>query len=174
MSLLLLLGLSMLDAEPRASLMQPLTMDVYKLPMIEVFARPRPGPRIDLDNPNQGRRLLQAERYADAYHVLSRTARAGNKVDQYLLGMMYLKGLHVEQQPLLGYSWMKLSLTDSHTRRWRHQVEMLESLMTAEEEAQAATLIANLSAHYGNEALGVRCYRERRFNSYIRHDACYR
>jgi len=110
--------------------------------------------------------------YDLAFQLMSRTARWGDKNNQYVLGMMYLKGLGVEQNLMLGYAWIKLSEEGAKRQEWSAQINYIESKMSDEEAIVAVQLVEELRLKYGTEAKSIACERVTKKGSHIKYTLC--
>jgi TPR repeat protein len=108
------------------------------------------------DDEEQGVRYYSRAEFERAYPLVWNAARHGLKQAQYVLGLMYLKGEHVEQDMVRGAAWMGLS-TEAQVQDWR---DTFVSIVNALDEAQRQEVRAKLAKYieyYGMEAQGISC-----------------
>src|SRR5690606_8740205 len=72
--------------------------------------------------------------FADFYEDVLKFARYGEKYPQYLLGVMLLKGVGVQQDVAQGIVWMRLSLEQKNTE-WQRAYDKVVDAIPAEQLA---------------------------------------
>lgn len=93
-----------------------------------------------------------AERYESAYHAFRRAAEQGNHQAQLNLGVMYLKGQHVERDLVESYAWIALS-AHSTVLAEEGTHELLFSHLSDAQKEEALARYSELEKTFGDEAL---------------------
>ncbi|ROQ20174.1 TonB family protein [Marinimicrobium koreense] len=93
-----------------------------------------------------------AERYEPAYHAFRRAAEQGNHQAQLNLGVMYLKGQHVERDLVESYAWIALS-AQSETLAQEGTHDLVFSHLNEAQQEKAVARHKELEDEFGNAAL---------------------
>lgn len=105
-----------------------------------------------------GKLAYDGKRYDEAFPLLMKTACAGDKESQWLIGNMYLRGQGVVRDDLRGYGWMKAA-AEFQWASYRSMVDKLEKAMTEEQRKIAASEADTIIAAYGLRATNISCGR---------------
>lgn len=101
---------------------------------------------------HSGLEHYEAGRFEAAYNAFRSAAERGNHQAQMNLGVMHLKGQHVEQDMVESYAWMALAAQDSVLAEQGTHDRVLSHLNDAQKSEAIARYEALLST-FGNDAL---------------------
>jgi TPR repeat protein len=104
--------------------------------------------------------------YPRAFELTRRTACAGDKTSQELLGRMYLLGQGVARDDFTGYAWIKLA-AEFKFAEFTALARKLEQAIAPEQRAQANARADALRKQYGIAATNVNCRGESPHGVYI-------
>ena len=100
-------------------------------------------------------------KYQSAFENLSYSAKRGLKLSQYLLGMMYLKGQHVEQSLFYGMAWLGVA-KESKAKEWLALFDKIYATATPEQQQAIESNTAKFIAKYGMKAQAITCNKRAR------------
>ncbi len=104
--------------------------------------------------------------YGRAFELNKRTACAGDKTSQAILGRMYLLGQGTQKDEITGYAWIRLA-ADFNFGDFTSLAKKLEAAMTPEQLAAGKTKVDALRANYGPAVTNMSCHGESRRGAYI-------
>ncbi|MFT7686607.1 MAG: TPR repeat protein [Candidatus Azotimanducaceae bacterium] len=110
---------------------------------------------------NVGVKLFKKDKYEKAYKKLILPAKKGLKQSQYLIGFMYLKGLHVDQSLVEGLAWLGVA-KEADVVDWSATYDSVYRLTTESQQAEIKTLQALYIKSYGLEAQQLDCNSHRK------------
>jgi TPR repeat protein len=113
-----------------------------------------------------GGRAYDRKDYAQAFELNRRTACAGDKTSQAIVGRMYVLGQGTPRDELTGYGWIKLA-AEFGFAEYTSLAHKLEGAMTPERRAQASARAEAMHKNYGLVATGMSCHGESRHGVYI-------
>jgi len=108
-----------------------------------------------------GVRYYKNGKYQIAFDKLTYSAKRGLKLSQYLLGIMYLKGQHVEQSLFYGMAWLGVA-KESKAKEWVTLFDEIYAKATPEEQQAIATNTAKFIEKYGMKAQAITCNKRAR------------
>ncbi|MDR3388850.1 MAG: hypothetical protein P4L92_17525 [Rudaea sp.] len=94
--------------------------------------------------------------YPRAFELTRRTACAGDKTSQALLGRMYLLGQGVARDDFTGYAWIKLA-AEFKFAEFTSLARKLEEAIAPAQRAQANARADALRKQYGMAATNINC-----------------
>ena len=101
-------------------------------------------------------RHYRKEQYQKAYNIFQNTAEFGLKKSQYYLGIMYLKGQHVEISTETGMAWLGVA-AEAEIEEW---VALYDQIYAMLDETQQSLVQSKLNDHigkYGMAAQNITC-----------------
>jgi len=104
--------------------------------------------------------------YAHAFELNKRTACAGDKTSQAILGRMYLLGQGVARDDFTGYAWIKLA-AEFKFGDYTSLARKIEAALTPMQRTRADARAAELHKNYGLAATNVSCRGESRHGAYL-------
>jgi hypothetical protein len=104
--------------------------------------------------------------YPRAFELTRRTACAGDKTSQAILGRMYLLGQGVTRDDFTGYAWIKLA-AEFKFATYTSLARKLEGALTPEQRAPANARFDELRKLYGTAATNISCHGESPHGAYI-------
>jgi hypothetical protein len=103
-----------------------------------------------------GARYYKKQLYKKAFEILNYAAKKGFKQSQYLLGIMYLKGQHVNQSLFYGMAWLGVA-KESKSKDW---VELFDNVYATATPAQQQAIdasTAKFNQKYGMKTQQMTC-----------------
>lgn len=94
--------------------------------------------------------------YARAFELTRRTACAGDKTSQAIVGRMYLLGQGVPRDDFTGYAWIKLA-AEFKFAEFTSLAHKLEQAIAPAQRAQANARADELRKQYGIAATNMSC-----------------
>lgn len=91
--------------------------------------------------------------YAQAYQQFRALAELGMADAQFNIGVMYLKGQHVEQQLPEAYAWIALAAEQGREDYSKFSQQVLDTIKTQEQRNKAQTRFAELNATHSLEVV---------------------
>lgn len=104
--------------------------------------------------------------YERAFALNQRTACAGDKTSQAILGRMYLLGQGTAKDEITGYAWIRFA-ADFNFGDFTSLARKLEAAMTPEQVAAGKAKVEVLRANYGPAVTNMSCHGESRRAAYI-------
>lgn len=121
--------------------------------IMEYFHKIQPTSRSGSEHYRKGQ-------YKQAYNKLSFMAVRGFKQSQYLLGIMYLKGQHVEQSVLKGMSWLGVANESKLSKDWLVQFQQIYNKLSSTQQSIINSSVTEYINKYGTLNNGVSCDRK--------------
>ena len=115
---------------------------------------------------HQADRSYDHKDYARAFALNLRTACAGDKTSQAILGRMYVLGQGTERDELTGYAWIKLA-AESGYGQYTSLARRLEHAMAPEQRTAANARAEGMHRDYGLIATGMSCHAEGLHGAYV-------
>lgn len=106
----------------------------------------------------------RAEKYAEAYVQLNKTAPLGFKQSQYYLAFLYLKGQHIKKDMLEGMGWLGVAKESGD----KEMVTLYNQLYGAFNQAQKDAVdkkVAEYVLLYGMEQQNIKCEKRKKVGS---------
>lgn len=94
----------------------------------------------------------QNNKFKEAYEQFLELAGLGNKDAQYALGLMYLKGNHVEQDDSVGVAWLKLS-SSKGDKEYSKLTEQILAESNAAQLSEIDLAYDELSKRFGDDVV---------------------
>jgi TPR repeat protein len=104
--------------------------------------------------------------FARAFELNQRTACAGDKTSQAILGRMYILGQGAPRDDVTGYAWVRLA-ADFSFADFTSLARKLEAAMTPEQRAAGTAKADELRRNYGQAATNMSCHGESRRGVYL-------
>ena len=111
-----------------------------------------------------GIKYYQREEFDRAFELLNEAAQGGFKQSQYLLGLMYLKGEHVEQSLGTGLAWLGVA-NEMDMKGWQQQYDDIYARLNEAQQAFIDGQVAEYIEKYGMDALEISCEKRARLGS---------
>ena len=119
----------------------------------------------------KGVKAYKKEKYAKAYEHLSELAQWGIKEPQALVGIMYVKGQHVDQSIEKGLAWLgvanEIEMDDS-----REAFDYIYNQLNADQKKMIDTKVADYVSKFGMEAQHVVCKKKSKVGSNLKQMVC--
>jgi TPR repeat protein len=129
-----------------------------------VFDRVQSGVYADLQH--EATLAYDHNDYVRAFELNRRTACAGDKTSQAILGRMYLLGQGTVRDEVTGYAWIRFA-ADFGFRDFTALARKLEAALTPEQRAQGDARVAALRANYGPAVTNMSCHGEARHGALL-------
>jgi hypothetical protein len=96
--------------------------------------------------------------YKNAFKKLSASAKWGMKQPQYLLGVMFLKGQHVEQSIEIGMGWLGVA-NEVDIKEWRDLYDGIYNKLSTQQKIAVDEKVELYVNQYGIKAQNLSCVR---------------
>lgn len=96
--------------------------------------------------------------YKNAFRKLSTSAKWGMKQPQYLLGIMFLKGQHVEQSIEIGMGWLGVA-NEVDINEWKDLYDDIYNKLSAQQKITVDKKVELYIHQYGMKAQNLSCVR---------------
>ncbi|MBX2847958.1 MAG: hypothetical protein KTR16_06550 [Acidiferrobacterales bacterium] len=127
----------------------------------------------DIDNElNDMIRLYKAEKYAEAYPIVSELSQWGIKDAQAILGGMFLKGEHVDQSTERGLLWLGVAKEESNQKSAAKSFDYVYEQLSPEHKAYMDQKVTEHIAKFGSKAQHIKCKRESEVGSNLKTMRC--
>lgn len=111
-----------------------------------------------------GIKFYKRGKFDKAFPKLSDAAAWGLKDAQYYLGLMFLKGQHVEPSVVLGMGWLGVA-NEAGVEEWQATYDGLYAAASPELQARIDEKVLDYVAKYGQKVQRVSCVRRARKGS---------
>ncbi len=118
------------------------------------------------DMQRQATLAYDRKEYQRAFELNQRTACAGDRTSQAILGRMYLLGQGTAKDEVTGYAWIRFA-ADFSFGDFTSLAKKLEAAMTPEQLAAGKAKVDVLRANYGPAVTNMSCHGESRRGAYI-------
>ncbi len=108
-----------------------------------------------------GVRYYKKQKYKLAFENLSQAAKQGLKQSQYLIGIMYLKGQHVEQSLFHGMAWLGVA-KESKSKDWLELFDKIYANASVEQQQAISENTEKFIAKYGIKKQHMTCSKRTR------------
>jgi len=115
----------------------------------------------------KGVRLYHQQDYERAYPLLSEAALWGLKTPQSMVGVMYTKGLHVEQSIERGMAWLGVANEKGRDKNAKKMFKSIYKQLDSKQQAYVDELVDNYTQRYGLKAQNIICKKKRLTGSNI-------
>jgi hypothetical protein len=105
---------------------------------------------------NQGIKYYNKGKYEKAYERFSDTASWGYKTSQYFLGLMHLKGQHVEQSNVIGMAWLGVA-SEAGVEEWQVLYQSLYDALSESEKITVDLKLEEYISKFGLKAQNISC-----------------
>lgn len=120
----------------------------------------------------KGVRLYHQQDYEGAYPLLSEAALWGIKTPQSMIGVMYTKGLYVDQSIERGMAWLGVANENGKDKKAKKMFKSIYKQLDEKQKAYIDELVANYTKRYGIEAQNIMCKSKRSIGSHIPTKVC--
>jgi TPR repeat protein len=114
---------------------------------------------------------VSSKDYVNGFENIEDASKLGNKVSQFTLALLYMEGVHVEQDYTQAYLWLNVA-AEAKEKQWREVRNQLHNALTDEQVAALTPLVNEYIEKYGKETQEVSCYRRARTGSSIKVMQC--
>jgi len=104
----------------------------------------------------EGIKLHKRAQYDQAFEKFKFPAAMGYKGSQYFLGLMFLKGEHVDQSIILGMAWLGVA-NEANVKEWKTLYDSVYKKLRTEQKEHVDRKVKQYIQQYGMQAQDISC-----------------